>query len=238
MNLIQCVEKDAVEYLSIMPSLTLSQLTSQNLLDGIFRQELPEYYRLSRFVENNPWHKQQDVFSHSVKVMQGLEQVLEFSFLTPEQRQRAQAYCRTQVDGKVTRSDRLRAMVLLHDISKSLVFTQLPDGTTQCPGHEFLSAALVSDFAERLAMPRKLESQVRGMVLLHGAISEVLNLELSHQRSGQFISLFERLTPDTTIDLLLFIYADILGSDLETALPAAFLDRVNLLQTWLSERFG
>lgn len=221
-----------------MPSLTLSQLTAQNLLDGVFRQELPEYYRLVNFIENNPWHKQQDVFTHSVKVMQGLEKVLEFDFLSSKQRQLAQAYCHSHVDSHTSRADRLRAMVLLHDISKSLVFTKLPDGTTQCPGHEFLSAALVSDFAQRLALSRKLESQVRGMVVLHGAISEVLNLELSHQRSGQFISLFERLTLDTTIDLMLFIYADILGSDLETAMPAAFADRINLLQTWLSERFG
>ncbi len=230
------MQKDAVEYFPIMPALTLTQLTAQNLQNGLFKLELPEYYRLENFVENNPWHVQQDVFSHSVKVMRGLESVLEFEFLTPAQRQRAEAYLLAEVAG-VSRSDRLRAVVLLHDISKSLVFSKLPDGTTQCPGHEFLSAALVSDFGERLALSHELEKQVRGMVLIHGAISEVLNLELSHQKNGQFITLFERLAPGTTIDLLFFIYADILGSDLETALPTAFTDRIDLLQTWIRERF-
>lgn len=230
--------KDAVEYLLIMSSLTLSQLTAQNLRDGLFKRELPEYYRLANFIENNPWHLQQDVLTHSLKVMAGLEKVLQFEFLAPQQRQSAISYCSAKIDGTVSRVDRLRAVVLLHDISKSFVLTKLPDGTTQCPGHEFLSAALVSDYAERLSLSKKLEKQVRGMILLHGTISEVLNLELAHQKNGQFITLFERLAPDTTNDLLFFIYADILGSNLEEAMPSAFADRINLLQTWLSERFS
>lgn len=220
-----------------MPALTLSQLTAQNLRQGMFKQELPEYYRLEKFVENNPWHLHQDVFSHSVKVMAGLEKVLEFEFLADSQKQVAKAYCAAVVTNGMSRIERLRAVVLLHDISKSLVFTQLPDGSTQCPGHEFLSAAMVNDFADRLALNKTAMLEIRGMVLLHGSISEILNLELSHQRNGQFITLFERLAPDTAIDLLLFIYADILGSDLEKAMPTAFTDRIDLLQTWLKERF-
>lgn len=224
--------------LTTMPALTPSQLTAQNLEAGVFKLELPEYYRLAQYVENNPWHLQQDVLTHSVKVMKGLETVLQFRFLTPTQRQLAKEYCKSQVSGSISRTERLRVVVLLHDISKALVHTKLPDGTTQCPGHEFLSAALVSDFSARLSLSKQLERQVREMIVLHGAVSEILNLELSHQKSGQFISLFERLAPDTTIDLLLFIYADILGSDLESAIPTAFADRINLLQTWLSERFS
>jgi hypothetical protein len=221
-----------------MSALTLSQLTAQNLRDGLFKLELPEYYRLANFVENNPWHVQQDVFTHSVKVMEGLETILEFEFLAPAQRQLALAYCSTEVFKAVSRSDRLRAVVLLHDVAKSLVFTKLADGTTQTPGHEFMSAAVVSDYRERLAMSRELEKQVQDMVLLHGAISEVLNLELSHQKSGQFITLFERLAPDTTIDLIIFIYADMLGGNLAETMPTAFTDRISLLQTWVKERFA
>lgn len=57
-------------------------ITSVDLKNGKFKQILPEFYDLKSIIENNRWHLHQSVFDHVIKVVQGLEQILEFDFLS------------------------------------------------------------------------------------------------------------------------------------------------------------
>ena len=215
----------------------LSQISADSLQAGGLATVLPEYYQLSAIVENSPWHLNQSVFDHSVKVMRSFEEIMRFEFLPENSRKKAISYFATEVLG-MSRLNQLKTVVLLHDIAKPLVFKKNPDGTAGCsPLHEALGAAMVGNFQQRLELSDAVAVRVRQMILLHGTISEFLNISLEKNDKVTFFKLFEKLSDDLTNELLCFIFADIMGSDLKTSSLQAYEERISLIQSWLLERF-
>jgi hypothetical protein len=173
------------------------------------------------------------VFDHSVKVMRNFEEIMSFEFLPSESRRQAIEYFQTKIAG-ISRHDQLKAMIFLHDIAKPLVFKVNEDGTAGASSlHEALAAALVVDFQQRLEISDEVVARIRQMVLLHGTISEIINISLEKKDHDSFLKLFEKLTTGYTTDLLCFILADIKGSDLDVSMPPAFQERISLLTTWI-----
>ncbi len=216
----------------------LTSISAAGLERGDFRTELPEYYALRQYVEHSLWHLNQDVYSHCLKVMQSFEWVMKFEFLTDPARSAAKTFFAQQVVG-MSRFDRLKAVVLLHDIAKPLVFKRHADGTAGCSSlHELLSAAQVQDFQVRLELTDEQAEQIRYMILLHGVVSEMINVSLDFKDESTYFEHFSRVAGDCTDELLCFIFADMMGADLDRSLPEAFEVRKKLLITWLQKRFS
>ncbi len=220
-----------------MPTPLLATITATALQNGDFKSQLPEYYALANYVENSLVHVNQDVLSHSIKVMKSFEWMMEFEFLTDKARENAKVYFAEVVAG-VSRSEQLKAVVLLHDIAKPLVFKKHSDGTANCSNlHELLGAAAVSDFEERLGLPPVVAARVKQMILLHGVIAETIMVSDQFQDTKTYITQFAKVAGDCTNELLCFIYADMMGSDLETSVPAAFKKQTGIVIDWLEQRF-
>lgn len=221
-----------------MSATLLTTITADKLQNGEFKTELPEYYALSAYVENGLWHDHQDVFSHCVKVMRSFEKIMEFDFLTEPARAHAKAYF-DQVEGSLSRREQLKAVVLLHDIAKPLVFKQHADGKAGCSTlHEALGAAAVADFQVRLGLTDAVVGRVKHMVLLHGVVSEMMNVSLEKNDHTLYLAQFAKVAGDCINELLCFIYADMSGGDLDRTMPAAFEERRKLLTSWLEARFS
>ena len=76
------------------------------------------------------------------------------------------------------------------------------------------------------------------MVLLHGVVSEVMNVSLDFADEVTYLAHFSQVADDCTDELLCFIFADMMGADLDRSLPDAFEARKKLLTRWLQKRFG
>jgi len=53
----------------------VSDITIQKLKDGKLAKFLPELYELKDVIENNAWHKNDSVFSHTIAVLEKLEEI-------------------------------------------------------------------------------------------------------------------------------------------------------------------
>ena len=192
----------------------LSALSSTSLLDGVFENELPEYYALRSIVENNAWHDNQDVFSHSVKVFEGLELVLKGGMFSESTRVALRKRLDTMVDD-FSREDLLKIATLLHDISKLDTLFIHEDGSMSCPGHEFLSAAWVDRFADRFGLSGESLSAVEFLVSRHGFVGQMMGSIYEHGHPDHFSKIFFAGAKDWGVELLLFMHADAHGSDLD-----------------------
>jgi hypothetical protein len=213
----------------------LNQLTSEFLRSVEAETFLPELLPLKNVIENNIGHDHQPVFDHIVAVMAGLEKVLKGDFLTAEAKICLGDYL-NQFVGSKTKRDLLRLVVLVHDLSKEMAFVITQSGKTICPGHEFFSTVLVPNFKTRFDLNEVEIEYVQQIVRLHGSPSEILNLGLAKpENQSQFISQYNLGTQGLGIELMLFIYADILGGDWIKLNRSDFEARTGLCQTWLQK---
>lgn len=146
-----------------------------HLKKGDYKSLLPEYYALADFVENNPWHLNQNVFDHVIAVFAGLEELLKFDFLTLKQKKAIAAYLEKRI-GKYTRKELLIVATLLHDIAKSYLHIELDDENALCPGHEMIGASSVQQFKDRFGLDSQEMDHVQQIVHFHGFVNDVLTL--------------------------------------------------------------
>jgi len=214
-----------------MKKINTSTITSESLKEKKYLASFPEYYELASVTENSVWHNNQNVLDHVIAVYAGLETVLEFTDLEIDQKDVLKKYL-SEVIGNKTRQNILKVATLLHDIAKTDVLVKKPDGTAGCPGHEFIAAGRVKNFAERFDLDSKAESNVERIVRYHGFISEILNLMIANQDKEKYLRIFNEAVNDVTIELTLLMHADLLGCDLEKGDKKGYDDRIALLE-WM-----
>ena len=117
----------------------------------------------------------------------------------------------------------------MHDLAKVDTTITDPNGTTRCPGHEIIGASRVHLFSQRFDLDEPETKHVERLVRYHGFISEILNLILSNGNIKKYQDIFKSVVGDITIELLLFIYADLLGSDLASTSPQDYADRLKTI---------
>lgn len=193
-------------------AIDISSISSEKLKRGDYKKLLPEYYALKSVGENNNWHIKPSIFEHVVAVFAGLEKVLKLRFLNNHLRAKIEKYLTKRVD-KHTRKDLLVVAIILHDIAKVKVYIKDLSGNTRCPSHEIVSASMVDSFATRFSLDDKELSFVRDLVLYHGFVHDIIGIVSKGAMEDHF-ALLKEVVGDKQIELLLFIYADMMGSDL------------------------
>jgi UTP:GlnB (protein PII) uridylyltransferase len=216
-----------------MSQIKISEVTSQKLRNREYEDVLPEYYLLENFVENNLWHDHQSVLDHVIAVYAGLEKVLEFEDLSDEEKEKIILYLNKK-DNSHTRLELMKIASLLHDIAKSKVMIEI-DGRVSCPGHELVGASMVKDFAERFGLNKEEESLVERMVRYHGLIAEMLNYIVITKDKEKYLKVFVDAVGDISLELVLMMHSDILGSDLEKQSKKDFDDRIEIL-IWMNKQ--
>ena len=106
----------------------VSAINIKKLKDGEFKKELPEFYELKDVVENNAWHNDDVVFTHTLAVLKKLGEI------TKRANNKINSYLSQKVDGN-TRGQLLFLATLFHDIAKPETFAS-EEGSTLCPDHE------------------------------------------------------------------------------------------------------
>lgn len=189
-------------------------ITAKKLSAGEFVDILPEYYDLALVSETNPWHDDQNVFEHVVAVFSGLESILKLNFLKPKEKKAIESYLGKKA-GKYCRKELLIVAILLHDIAKSYLHIKLDSGKTEYPGHAMIGASSVSQFRDRFDLDSKGAKYVQRLVHFHGFVNDVLTLLIHGKDLEKALKMFEAVVGDIQIELLLFMYADMKGSDLK-----------------------
>lgn len=219
-----------------MPSqVPLSAVTAEFLNTAECTSILPELQVLKQSIEHNGGHDHQTTFDHTVKVMRGMESLQQPAFLTAADQTALDAYLNQKI-ATHSRQDLLRLLVLLHDIAKPEATVTNSDGTTGCPGHELLSAAQVPAFRERFGLDMVEVQWVQQLVRLHGDPHALLTLGLAKPADQtKIFADFALAVGDGTLELVLMVYADLLGGNLDTLNPAEFAARTALCQSWLTQ---
>ena len=108
--------------------LKVSSINIKKLRNEQFQKELPEFFELKNFVENNSWHNNDSIFNHTLAVLEELEKLLKSI------NNKIKVYLNQKID-EHTRKDLLFLGTLFHDIAKSNTLIKNGD-LTSCPKHE------------------------------------------------------------------------------------------------------
>ncbi len=226
------------------PLIAINTVTVSKLKSGALKDSFPEYYQLASVVENNPWHKNQNAFDHVVKVYSHLLETLKLHFLNKDEQEWVLRYIANSPSRKsnskatYSRKDLLLIATLLHDIAKKHTSVTNPDGSAYCPGHELIGASQVSNFSSRFGLHKNDEIHVEKIVRYHGLISEFLNLIIANGKLDFYLQLFVDTVKNTEIELLLLMYADLHGCDLEQLNKQAFNARKKIIISLLKKIIG
>lgn len=205
----------------------ISSLTSEKIRSGQFKKGLPEIYALKKVVENSTWHEKQDVFEHTMAVLEQLEFLLNMKVFKLSKKRILQKQLAKRV-GNHTRKDLLIVSTLLHDIAKPVTAIKDKTGMVRCPGHELLGSEMVKSFSIRLGLNKKDEDFVKRIVFSHGFIVAVLDQIMDKGNEEYYINSYENMVGDIYYELLLLFYSDLLGSNLKRLNPKEYKIRQKL----------
>lgn len=213
--------------------LNILAITADKLKKGDYKLFLPELYNLRLIIENNLWHSKQNAFDHTVAVFRSLEKIFRFDFLTDlRKKEIIEQYLKTKV-GRYSRKELLMIATILHDIAKTDTLIKDSSDFTSCPDHEIIGSFMVDAFSDRFNLDVKGKEQVAKIIHYHGFISSIMELALAKENAGKYFDLFRKIVGDNWRELIIFMYADLSGSDLKKSAPASFAVREKLLVGFL-----
>ncbi|MCP5514885.1 MAG: HD domain-containing protein [Spirochaetales bacterium] len=190
-----------------------SNSTTLNSLDDIIKISYsgeietisPEIERLSDIRENDGFHDNDPVLHHVKRVVENIILILDNIRHSGDYFNSFIGICR--------RKDLLVVSAVFHDIAKSKVFRE-DDGITSCPGHESAGVEMIREFfAGRHPGDAELDYILK-IVEAHG-IPHIYLKPDNVNIDRDFDMLAERYS-GIYPDLLLFLKADVAGSQLET----------------------
>jgi UTP:GlnB (protein PII) uridylyltransferase len=209
-------------------------ISSSRLSRGDYKQVIPEIYSLRFIVENNPWHLNQNVFDHTTSVLKNMEKILKLEFLKEKVRKKIINYLGRKVSDH-SKKQLLIVTTILHDVGKLETLIRDSSGLTRCPAHEIIGGVLVADFGSRFELDQKATKLVAKIINYHGVVSDILALAINRQNPTKYFRFFKQAVGNIYIELLLLMYADMLGSDLRKFDPKGFRAREKLIIEYLEE---
>jgi hypothetical protein len=206
-----------------MPKLDISNITISNLISNKLLNILPEFYALKNNIENNPWHKNQTTYNHTILVLQALEKnIAKYTNL--------HKYLNQKVE-KNTRRDILFAATMLHDIAKPKTLIITKEEWIMFPNHEKESAKLAKIILNKFNLTPNENSLICNIIENHDEIHSFLNqnpnifsLEKSKQKHFNIF-----------VYILLLTKSDTEGSNLKELLPNLFQTRIKIFDHELSQ---
>jgi UTP:GlnB (protein PII) uridylyltransferase len=198
-------------------------LTLKNLQAGKFEKELPEVYALKTDIENNPWHKNQNTFFHTMLVLQELEK-------NTKKYKNLQKYLNQNID-RNTRRNILFLAALFHDIAKPEMKIITKEGWTMFPKHEQKSAKKAATILSRINLTRKEIDRICLIIKHH----DRLHLFLNQDSTDKGLEKLQKKFKNIYVELLLLSKSDTEGSNLCELNPQAFKMRQSFYEKTLSD---
>ncbi len=204
-------------------AINVKNITVFNLEKGKLVHELPEIYRLKDDIENNPWHKNQDTFSHTMLVLQELKKNI-------KKYKNLQKYLHQKID-RSTRRNILFLAALFHDIAKPEMKIITKEGWTMFPKHEEKSAKKAAKLLLRINLTRQEIDRVCLIIKHH----DRLHLFLNQDSTDIGLEKLQRKFKNIYVELLLLSKSDTEGSNLRELNPQAFKIRQSFYEKTLSD---
>lgn len=195
---------------------------------------IPRWRMLKAIIERNPWHREQSVYDHTVLVVRATEYLCGLGEFHLPLLEAMRVYLREPIGSQgIERWYLLRLAAFAHDFGKGLCYVNNPDGTTSCPGHEWLGSAMIEEMLlQNFSLDVLAASYVMSVVRQHTYPHDAATLAQDHKKDEEkvFIHLRQR-THCLYPDLLLFHWADLLGCN---SIDRSYREeRLNLLKRHL-----
>ncbi len=195
----------------------VSAISIGKLRNGQFQNELPEFFELKNFIENNGWHNNDSVFNHTLTVLTELEKLLS------DINDKINSYLNENIDTR-TKKELLFLGTLFHDIAKSDTLIK-NDDSTSCPKHEEEGSKKAQAILDRFDLSGREKARVVNIVKYHGEIHIILDSK-NDKIDDQFKK-FKLEHHDIFMELILLAMADTLGSQLKDNNPDNFKFRID-----------
>lgn len=196
----------------------ISLLSKANIKSGKLISLIPEFYELKNVVENNDWHHKENVFVHTISVLDNLKKALRDLNKETEQ------FLNKKIDN-ITRKDLLKTAALFHDIAKSETLIN-SNGSTLCPGHEGRGSIKAKTILRRFKLSDKELKFILSIVKNHGLIHKILSPENKNLQK-EFANFNKRFFHSIYPELILLAFADTKGSYLIKTHPIEFKSRIS-----------
>lgn len=196
----------------------ISLLSKTNIRSGKSANLMPEFYELKNIVENNGWHYKENVFDHTLSVLDNLEKTLR------NLNKKTKQFLNKKVDS-ITRKNLLKVAALFHDIAKKETIIGNRQSTF-CPDHEGKSSIKAKIILRRFKLSNKELKFVLDIVKSHGLIHRIL-LPDNQNFQNEFVSFKKRFSYSIYPELILLAFVDTAGSYLIKTNPQEFKYRIS-----------
>jgi hypothetical protein len=218
-----------------MAKISPTDITLEALKAGQFRTEFPKFYEQKNFTENNVAHDQQNVYDHAIAVLESLEELLRLEFVKQaDAREKIEQYLQT-VPEKQTRQTLIFLATVFHDLGKMHTVVEVSPGVFSCPSHELISLGLAKEYWPQLDLTPAEQTWLENFISQHGYMHGFLDAYLKGQSKKALVDALQQSLGDLTLGLLLFVYADLKGSDLQKLNPASFTQRVAAVEQLIDQ---
>jgi len=178
----------------------------------------PLFLKLKTVIENNPYHTNEDVYSHSLKTKDIARQIISGNFITnPEAKKRYDTFVNEDVSG-MKRKNVMVLIALLHDIGKILyvkeagsirpILETRTDSSTSCPGHEYWGSTIVGSLLKELHFPDELIRYIARVIALHDTYNDGYWSAKAVWPMPQLINDVKSRAETVSIEALFNIYCD------------------------------
>ncbi len=199
--------------------LKIQDVTIENLKTGKLKSQLPEFYELKKVVENNEWHINDPVFSHTLTVLDKLQLILK----KLNKNSRINSYLNRKVN-KYNKKQLLSLAIVFHDIAKPETITY-DEMATECYGHEKVGSEKVKNILKRFDISPEERDIVVNLVKNHGEIHSILSP--TNKSLRQQFNNFRIKNKTIYFELILMAMADTMGSQLKKKLPDEYKFRIH-----------
>ena len=183
----------------------VSDITIEKIRNGQLQNKLPEFFELKKCIENNNWHKNDSVFSHTLNVLEELKKLLKII------NNKINSYLNQKIDN-YSKRDLLFLSTLFHDIGKIYTITTEENKFTSCLKHEKVGSEKVKDILKRFDLSKKEKAIVINIIKYHGEIHPIFSSKNTNIEK-QFAD-FKQRHHDIFIELILLGMSDTFGSQL------------------------
>lgn len=206
-------------------------ITTIDLKKGKYRSALPDLYAVKGLREKNVAHNDQDVFNHTLSVFNSLLVLLSTPPLSAQKSNLLNKRL-AQKPETLTRKEILILVSLYHDTGKGYTLIKNKDGTTSCPGHEQVGAHMALGLANSLKLSQEEISLLSHLISLHGFVNEVAII-YANKHDKAILKIFSERAKGWDAELVLFMLADLDGSDLKKLNQKLYLEYRKTLVTML-----
>ncbi len=214
-----------------MAKYSASQIRIDN---GVIYPDLKVLKPLKEKVENNPWHNNEDVYTHTKNVLTNLFSTLEW---IGENNHVLYNRLQQKVDekGTLTYEDALKIAALYHDVGKQWVDQVIGEAPsvkdsqgTYFPGHEAKSAEYFEKEGYKLwGFTDKEKEFITYLIKYHGELHGIVSYKLNKEgRMNEKLKEWHNKHKDRSIFLMILVYADTVNGDLKENAPKEYEFRV------------